>query len=158
VKRTLILAAAAVLFAAVSAVAAEKPDKDPGYKIMHDYVLTMPKVKAYDTAYGALTTAAKAGDPSLKADLAAASSENDQTIAATIDKMTKHPRLYAFFQKQGLSKMEASLLPLILMDACTAAQYPSMIPQLADRMTPAQADFCKTNMATIKTMHFFSGQ
>jgi hypothetical protein len=156
VTRTLILAAA-ILFAAAPAVAADKPDNDPGYKIMHDYVLTMPKVKAYDTAYGALLAATKT-DPSLKADLAAASSENDQTIAATIDKMNKHPRVYAFFQKQGLSKMEASLLPLILMDACTASQYPSMIPQLADRMTPAQADFCKINMATIKTMHFFGAQ
>jgi hypothetical protein len=153
VKRILVLAAALAITAAP---ACAKPDNDPGYKLMHDYVLTLPKVKAYETAYGALTTAAKA-DAALKAEVAAASGENDQTVAATIDKMTRHPRLYAFFQKQGLSKMEATLLPLILMDACTAAQYPTMVAQLADRMTQAQADFCKANMATIKTMHFFSG-
>ncbi|HEY4944149.1 MAG TPA: hypothetical protein VII56_22165 [Rhizomicrobium sp.] len=151
-QRILILALALL----VAAPAAAKPDNDPGYKIMHDYVLTLPKVKAYEAAYAALTTAARA-DPSLKAEVEAASAENDQTVAATIDKMTKHPRIYAFFQKQGLSKAEATLLPLILMDACTAAQYPTMVAQLADRMTQAQADFCKANMATIKTMHFFSG-
>ena len=151
-KRVLVLAAALVAATPASA----KPDNDPGYKIMHDYVLTLPKVKAYEAAYMALTTAAKA-DPSLKADVDAAAAENDQTVAATIDKMTKHPRVYAFFQKQGLSKAEATLLPLVLMDACMAAQYPTMVAQLADRMTPAQADFCKANMATIKTMHFFSG-
>ncbi len=151
-KRILVLAVA--LF--IAAPAAAKPDNDPGYKIMHDYVLTLPKVKAYEAAYTALTTAAKA-DASLKAEVAAASGENDQTVAATIDKMTRHPRLYAFFQSQGLSKMEATLLPLILMDACMAAQYPTMVAQLADRMTQGQADFCKANMATIKTLHFFSG-
>ena len=153
-KRILVLAAAILL---VAVPASAKPDNDPGYKLMHDYVLTLPKVKAYEAAYAALTTAAKA-DASVKAEVDAASGENDQTVAATIDKMTKHPRIYVFFQKQGLSKMEATLLPLILMDACMAAQYPTMVPQLADRMTQAQADFCKANMATIKTMHFFSGK
>lgn len=152
-KRILVLAAAVLLAAAP---AAAKSDNDPGYKLMHDYMLTLPKVKAYEAAYTALTTAAKA-DASVKTEVDAASRENDQTVAATIDKMTKHPRIYAFFQARGLSKMEATLLPLILMDACMAAQYPTMVAQLADRMTQAQADFCKANLATIKTMHFFSG-
>jgi hypothetical protein len=132
-----------------------KPDNDPGYKIMHDYVLTLPKVKAYDTAYAALTTAAKA-DPSLKADLVAASAEQDPTVADTIDKMTKHPRLYAFFQKQGLSKMEASLLPIILMDACMGVQYPAVATTMANMVAPGQIAFCRSNGAVLQTMSFLA--
>ena len=110
------LLAAALLFA-TPALAAHSPP-DPGAHIMKDYVLTMPKLKAYEAAYGALVIAAKS-DPSLKADVDAASSENDPTIATTIAKMDHHPRVYAFFQKQGLSKPEAALIPLIVMDACS---------------------------------------
>src|SRR5258707_11347119 len=106
------------------ALAAHAPP-DPNAHVMKDYVMTMPKLKAYETAYEALVVAAKA-DPSLKADVDAASSENDPTIADTIAKMDHHPRVYAFFQRQGLSKTEAALVPIIVMDACSAVQYPQL--------------------------------
>lgn len=149
------LLAAALLFA-TPALAAHSPP-DPGAHIMKDYVLTMPKLKAYETAYEALVTAAKA-DPSLKADVAAASNEHDPTIADTIAKMDHHPRVYAFFQRQGLSKPEAALIPLIVMDACMAVQYPQMLHTMGDMVGPAQVDFCKANAAQIKALRVFTGQ
>jgi hypothetical protein len=151
-----ILLAAAVLLLAAPALA-DQIDNDPSVHVMHDYVLTMPKLKAYDAAYSALNTAAK-GDKGLQADIAKASSENDQTIAQTIAKMDHYPRVYAFFQKQGLSKAEASLVPLILMSACMVAQYPTAQAGMAKEVAPGQAAFCKANMAAIKSLHFFSGQ
>jgi hypothetical protein len=154
--KTILLATAAVLLLAMPAFA-DAIDNDPSVHIMHDYVLTMPKLKAYDAAYSALTTAAKA-DKSLQSDLTKASAENDQTIAQTIGKMDHYPRVYAFFQKQGLSKAEASLVPLILMSACTVAEYPTAQAGLVKEVAPSQAAFCKTNMAAIKGLHFFSGQ
>jgi hypothetical protein len=153
------LAAAAAVLALLTgpALAAGKVENDPNIHVLHDYVLTMPKLKAYDAAYGALNGAART-DKGLQADIAKASSENDQTIAATIGKMDHFPRVYAFFQKQGLSKMEASLLPLILMDACTIAEYPQAQAQMATMVAPAQAAFCQANMPAIKGLHFFSGK
>jgi hypothetical protein len=147
-------AALALLIAATPALAGN--DNDPGYKILHDYVLTLPRLKAYDAAYGALTTAAKT-DAALKADLAAASGENDQTVAATVGKMDHHPRVYAFFQKQGLSKAEASLIPIILMNACMGVQYPAVLAKMGNMVAAGQVDFCKTNMAAVKQLHFFGG-
>lgn len=154
--RTTFLAAAAVLLLATPALA-DAIDNDPSVHIMHDYVLTMPKLKAYDAAYSALIAATKA-DKSLESDLAKASAENDQTIAQTIGKMDHYPRVYAFFQKQGISKMEASLVPLILMSACTVAEYPTAQAGLVKEVAPSQAAFCKANMAQVKALHFFSGK
>lgn len=152
--KALRLLAAAVLFTTPVAAAHRPPD--PGAHLMKDYVLTMPKLKAYDAAYLALVTAAKT-DAALKADVEAASNEHDPTIADTIAKMDHHPRVYAFFQKLGLSKMEAALLPLIVLDACTAVQYPQMLQTMGDMVSAGQADFCKANQASIKTLHFFNG-
>jgi hypothetical protein len=151
-KRILVLAAA-LWIAAAPAMA----DNDPGLKILHDMALTLPKVKAYDAAYQALTAAAST-DAKFKAEVTAAANENDADVAALIGKMTRHPRIYGFFKKQGLSKPEAALLPLVLMDACTATQYPTMVAQLADRMSQAQVDFCKANMAELQTVTFLRGQ
>ncbi|HXC55609.1 MAG TPA: hypothetical protein VNU97_09950 [Rhizomicrobium sp.] len=149
------LLAAAVLLATPAMAAKQAPD--PGAHLMHDYALSLPKAKAYDTAYLALTTAAKT-DKSLQAEIEAASREHDPTIADTIAKMDHHPRVYAFFQKQGLSKMEAALLPLILMDACSGVQYPQVLQTMGDMVSQPQIDFCKANMAVLKGLHFFSGK
>jgi len=147
---------AVILLVATPALAAQHAP-DPDEHILRDYVLTMTKLKAYDTAYTSLTTAAKT-DKSLQADVEAASSEASPTIASTIARMDHHPRVYAFFQKQGLSKTEAALLPLILLDACTAVQYPQILKSMPGMIGPAQIDFCKANQATIKTMKVFAGQ
>jgi hypothetical protein len=145
---------AALALAATPALA--KVANDPDNKLLHDYVLTIPKLQAYDRAYGALISAARS-DPSLKADSAAMSAEQDPTVADTIAKMDHHPRVYAFFQKQGLSKTEAALLPIVLMNACMAVQYPAIARQMADTVAPTQIDFCKANGAQIRTLGFFTG-
>jgi hypothetical protein len=128
---------------------------DPGNKLLHDCVLTMPKLQAYDRAFKALVAAAHA-DPSLKTDSAAMSAEQDPTVADTVARMDRHPRVYAFFQKQGLSKSEAALLPIVLMNACMAVQYPAIARQMADTVAPAQIDFCKANGAQIRSLGFFA--
>lgn len=146
---------AAAMLLAMPAFAAHAPD--PSAHLMHDYVLSMAKAKAYDTAYLALGTAARS-DKSLQAEIEAASSERAPTIADTIAKMDRHPRVYAFFQKQGLNKMEAALLPLILIDACSAVSYPQVLQSMADMVSRPQVDFCKANTAQLKALHFFSGK
>src|SRR5262249_36515303 len=65
--------------------------QDPaGEKAMHDYVLTMSKVKAYDAASSAATAAMKA-DSSLKAEADKSSNEPDKTFADIKAKFMHHP-------------------------------------------------------------------
>jgi len=130
---------------------------DPaGEKAMHDYVLTMSKVKAYDLASNAATAAMKA-DPSLKVEADKSSNEPDKTFADIKAKFMHHPRLMAFYAKQGLTADDAVLVPLTLMGACTVAQYPQIAAKMAGTVSPGQIAFCKQNMGTLKTMKFFGG-
>ncbi len=148
------IAAIATLFLSVSAQAS---DLDPASQaLLKGYVLTLPKVKAYDSATQALS-AAEAKDAGLRKDAEAAASEHTKTMMDEVAKYTHHPKVLAFFQKQGLSAQDTALIPLTLMSACMVVQYPSAAKTLSDRTTPGQIGFCKQNMATLKTMKFFRG-
>jgi hypothetical protein len=125
--------------------------------MLRAYVLTMPKVKAYETATENAMAAGKS-DPSLKAEGEKMSGEPDKTFADIKAKFVRHPHLYAFYAKQGLSIEDAILVPLTLMGACTVAQYPQIAAKMADSVSPSQIAFCKQNMATLKTMKFFQGE
>ncbi len=136
---------------------AQADDMDPAStKQLHDYVLTLPKVMAYDKGYESLVGAAKA-DPSLKADYQAASAEHTKTMDDEVAKMTHHPRTYAFFVKQGLTKQDAVMLPLALMGGCMVAQYPTAAKGMAAQTSSQQADFCKQNQATVHSLKFVNG-
>lgn len=125
-------------------------------KLLHDYVLTMTKVRAYETATANATVAGNS-DPALKAEGEKMSEEPDKTMADIKAKFMRHPRLYAFYAKQGLSMDDAVLIPLSLMGACTVAQYPQIAPKMADSVSSGQVAFCKQNMPALKSMKFFSG-
>jgi hypothetical protein len=125
-------------------------------KVLLNYALTMPKVKAYETSTIALR-AAEAKDPSLKADYAAASSEHTKSMSDEFAKMDHHPRVFAFFAKNGLTKQDVILIPLTIMDGCMAVQYPSAAAGLSDQTSPAQVSFCKTNQPALHAMTFMKG-
>ena len=125
-------------------------------KQLHDYTVTTPKVQAYEKAYESLAAASKA-DPSLKADYQAASAQHTKTMDDEVAKMTHHPRTYAFFAKEGLSKQDAVMLPLALMGGCMVAQYPQAAKGMAAQVSSQQVDYCKTNMTTLHSLKFFNG-
>jgi hypothetical protein len=153
--RRIILAAGLVAACTMPAFAAS--DIDPASKkIMHDYTLSLAKVKAYDAAASSLKAAEKI-DPGLRADADAAAAEQTNTMNEEFAKLTHHPRVFAFFAKQGLSKEDVILVPLTLMSACMVVQYPSAAKSLSDQTSPAQVAFCKQNIGTLKTLKFFSG-
>lgn len=149
-------AVALVLMVAVSAEAA-KNDDPAGAKALHDYALSMDKVKRYGTAMEAWQSAGSA-DPTLKAEGEKMSGEPDSTLADVEAKFDRHPRVYAFFAKQGLSKLDAAALPIALMDAMTVVQTPQIGPKMADRVSDSQLVFCKTHMVELKSMPFLSAQ
>lgn len=128
--------------------------EDPaGDKIMHDYVLTMPKVKAYDAAVVAIYDAEKQ-DPAFKAESDAMTKEPSDTVAQLRGKMDRHPRIMGYFQKQGLTLDDAALLPFVLLDACSAAQDPH--PAQDPSISPQQIAFCKANQAELQGLRMFS--
>ena len=92
-------AAALALLIAVSARAAG--DNDPaGARTLHDYVLSMDKIKRYDAAMQAMMAAGQT-DPSLKAEGDKMGSEPDSTLADVEARFDHHPRLSAFFTFVG---------------------------------------------------------
>jgi len=159
-KRTCLAATAVAFVVLVAAPAEAAKDDDPaGAKALHDYTLSMDKVKRYEAAMEALQAAGSA-DPSLKAEGEKMSDEPDGTLADIEAKFDRHPRIYALYAKQGLSKLDAAALPIALMDAMTVVQMPQIGPKMADRVSDAQLAFCRAHMAELKATKFMnmSGQ
>lgn len=147
--------ALSLLVAGGTAFAGANPDV-AGAKTLHDYVLTMDKVKRFSTAIDAMG-AAVASDPALRAEGTKMSSEPDKTLADVEAKLDHHPRVFAYYAKQGLTKVDVAVLPIALMDACTVAQMPQIAAKMADRVSDAQIVFCKAHIAELKKFRFFSG-
>ncbi|HEY4248231.1 MAG TPA: hypothetical protein VGM64_15385 [Lacunisphaera sp.] len=143
-----------VLLTALPSFAAQS---DPvGEKAMHDYVLTMSKVKAFGAALEA-TEAAVKKDPALKAEIDKSSEEPDQTFADLKARFDHHPKLYAFFEKQGLSKDDAILVPLTLMNAGSVAQYPQIAEKMKATVSSQQIAFYKEHQEELQKLKFIQG-
>ena len=150
--KAIFLAGVAAFALMVAAPAGAAKNDDPaGAKALHDYTLSMDKVKRYDAAMDAWR-AAGSSDPPLKAEGEKMSDEPDSTLADVEAKFDRHPRVYAFFARQGLSKLDAAALPIVLMDAITVVQMPQVGPKMTDRVSDAQLAFCRTHMAELKAV------
>jgi hypothetical protein len=122
---------------------------DAGDTAIHDYVLSMDKVRAYDAGALALAAATQS-DSALRVERAKMNREPDGTYADLLAKMDNHPRVYAFFQKQGLSKADAALIPLTLLSACSIAGEPQLATGMTSTVSAQQVDFCKTNQSELQ--------
>lgn len=152
-----LMAVAALIVAATAAAHAAGASDPAGDRMLKSYVLSMDKIAKYDAASRAVTAAMKS-DPGLKAEDEKMSDEPEGTVAELEAKFTRHPRLFAFYAKQGLSKDDAVLLPLALMGACTLAQTPANASKGDDETTSAsQVAFCRKNLAALKKFSFFTG-
>ncbi|HEY3639274.1 MAG TPA: hypothetical protein VGK90_14090 [Rhizomicrobium sp.] len=156
IMKYILAAVCAAVFVSTCTAIAASVDDPAGDKALHDYVLTMDKVKQYEAASTA-TAAAAASDPSIKAESDKMATEPEKTFADVLVKLDRHARLYAFFAKQGLSKTDAVALPIALMDACSAVEYPQIAAKLASRISQSQIAFCKAHQPELKSMKFFSG-
>ena len=145
--------AALCLLGAASAHAA--PDDAAGDKQIHDYVLTMDKVKAYEAADANLQAAANS-NAMLRNERWQMSREPDATPADLIAKFDRHPNIFIFYSKRGLSTADAALIPIALMSACSAAQSPALAQGMAGTVSPQQIEFCKANMSELQSMPILS--
>ena len=148
--RVLLAIAALSAFAVASAAA----DDAAGDRMLKSYVLSMDKVAKYDAASKAITAAMKS-DPGIRAEAEKMGDEPQDTLAELEAKFTRHPRLFAFYQKQGLSKDDAVIIPMAVIGACALAQA-SPADTGDDTTSPAQVAFCRKNLVALKKFAFFT--
>jgi hypothetical protein len=110
---------------------------------MRAYALTPQKVNAYIAATNTLA-AAKTSDRSVAQELEAIENEPNDTLAQLRAAITKHPRLLAHFQRQGLSVDDAILIPLVITFANAAAETNNSGP-FAELVSPAQVNMLKAD-------------
>ena len=143
------------VMAAGTALAGTNADVE-GAKALRGYVLTMDKVKHFGAAVQA-AGAAMNSDPSLKAEAHQIGGGPQATLAQIETNLKNHPRVMAFYARQGLNELDAIAIPITLIGACMAAQAPQLAAKMANRVSDAQIAFCKAHLAELRQMHFVNG-
>jgi hypothetical protein len=128
------------LWGAVPAGAADGPS-DADKAILQNYTLTIEKLRHFGAAEKALYGDA-AKDPALKAEIERMADEDPQTTLADLEaKLKRHPRVAAYYKREGLSIQEAIVIPLATLEA--------MGPGPA---TPEQLAFVRQYATEIQTL------
>jgi len=111
--------------------------------VIKAYVLTVNKLNGYIAGTTALASA-KNADDALAAEIERAEDEPGGTLAELRSKITRHPKVFTYFQRQGLSVDDAVLLPLAITYAGVAVSLNNLVP-FADTTSQAQASFVRAN-------------
>jgi hypothetical protein len=153
--KNLLKIACAALFVVVSGTAYAADDLSPAdKKAMHDYTLSMDKVKAMQAAMDDFNaTAAK--DPSLKAQTKSVG--DSKSIADMEGRFQSNSRLMAIYSRHGISAHDAVVMPFVLMYAGMIVSYPTAGAKLSDETSPAQVAFFKAHQAELKKMSWLYG-
>jgi hypothetical protein len=146
----------AVLFVAVSGAAYAADDLSPAdKKALHDYTLSMDKVKAMQAAMDDFNAMA-AKDPHLKAQTKSVG-DDSKSLADMEGKFQRNPRLMAIYGRHGITAHDAVVMPFALMYAGMIVEYPGAGAQLSEETSPAQVAFFKAHEAELKKTRWLSG-
>ncbi|HEY2070966.1 MAG TPA: hypothetical protein VGG48_15530 [Rhizomicrobium sp.] len=147
-------AVAAILATALVTSAVAKDDLSPAdSKAMHDYSLSMDKIKGMQGAVDDF----KMASPAMKQQQKAIG-DSSKSIAEMITKVNAAPQIMAIYRKHGLNANDAVLMPFVLMYAGMCVQYPSAASSLAQQTSPAQIAFYKAHQAELQKLNFLSGK
>ena len=105
------------------------------------YVLDAGKVNRFIAGVSALTMA-KQTDAAIAEEYERMDSEDGTSLAQLRAKLSRHPSIYAFFQRQNLTTDDVVLIPLVLTFAGVAVAAPG---QMADAVSGAQVNFYRSN-------------
>ncbi len=122
---------------------------------LRSYTLSMDKIRAMQAAMAEVAQAEKT-DPSFRAQMDNSDSDS-KTITETEARLKSYPRYLAFFTRHGLNADDVVLMPLVLMSAGVAAEYPQSAAKLADQTSQAQIAFFKAHEAELKKMPWLYG-
>jgi hypothetical protein len=117
-------------------------------KAMHDYTLSMDKVKGMGAALDDFKKMEKS-DPSLEKQ-AHNVGDTSKSITEMEAKVASNPKMMAVYRAHGLSPADAVLMPFVLMYAGMIVEYPSAGAKLSDETSPAQIAFFKQNEKALK--------
>jgi hypothetical protein len=112
------------------------------------YVLDAGKVNRFIAGLTALAMA-KQMDDAIAEEYERMESEDGDTLAQLRAKLTRHPRILAFFQRQNLTTDDAVMIPLVITFAGVEMAAPG---QMADAVSPAQVNFVRSNAALVERM------
>jgi hypothetical protein len=110
------------------------------------YVLDAAKVNGFIAGISALTMA-KQTDNAVAEDFESLSSEDGTSLGQLRARLSRHPRIFAFFQRQNLTADDVILIPLVITFAGVAVAVPG---QMADAVSPAQLNFVRSNAALVE--------
>src|SRR5262245_29371828 len=79
---------------------------------MRAYVLTAAKLTGFVNGTAALAMA-RDSNPALAKDLEAIEQDDAMSLAQLRAKVTQHPAVFAFYQRQGLTADDVVLIPLV---------------------------------------------
>jgi hypothetical protein len=131
---------------ATAAAAADGPS-EADKRILQGYKLSMDKLKHFGAADRALYTDA-ARDPALKAEIDKMSEEEPQeTVADLTAKLDRHPKVAAYYKKEGLTSQEAVVIPLATMEAMSTLRNKGV-----GAASPDQLQFAKQHEAEIQAL------
>jgi hypothetical protein len=112
------------------------------------YVLDAGKVTRFIAGLNALAMA-KQMDDAIAEEYERMDSEDGTSLAQLRAKLTRHPRIFAFFQRQNLTLDDTVLVPLVMTFAGVAMAVPG---QMAEAVSPAQVNFVRSNAALVQRM------
>jgi hypothetical protein len=141
---------AAAIFAVVSGAAVAGDMSAADLKAMHDYTLSMDKIKAVQGAIDDMKQLAKT-DPAF-AKLANSDNDDAKNFSEMEARFNANPKLVAILKRHGLRASDMVLAPIVLMSAGVAAAYPSAAAKLADQTSPAQIAFFKQHQKELKSV------
>ena len=110
------------------------------------YVLDAGKVTRFIAGLAALAMA-KQMDDAIAEEYERMDGEDGTSLAQLRAKLTRHPRIFAFFQRQNLTPDDTVIIPLVMTFAGVAAAVPG---QMTDVVSPAQLNFVRGNAALVQ--------
>jgi hypothetical protein len=112
------------------------------------YVLDAGTVNRFIAGLSALAMA-KQSDDAIAEEYERMDSEDGTSLAQLKAKLARHPKIFAFFQRQTLTPDDAVMIPLVMTFAGVAMAVPG---QMADAVSPAQVNFVRSNSALVQRM------
>jgi len=110
------------------------------------YVLDAGKVTRFIAGLTALAMAKQMND-AIAEEYERMDTEDGTNLAQLRAKLTRHPRIFAFFQRQNLTPDDAIIIPLVVTFAGVAVAAPG---QMGDTVSPAQLNFVRSNAALMQ--------
>ena len=142
------LAVALVMAAMPATSAAQSGFSAADNAVFKAYVLDAAKVNRFIAGLSALAMA-KQSDDAIAEEYERMDSEDGTSLAQLKAKLTRHPRIFAFFQRQNLTPDDAALIPLVMTFAGVEIAAPG---QMADAVSPAQVAFVRSNAALVQRL------